>query len=147
MKQSLLPIKLETRWALIEARLAREILGALVWLPIPKARRELPGVVAWRGRAVPLVDLGAWFGLPQLAPGEARARTVIVEHEGGLVALAVDAVREVRHVEAEALVPVQVSSTPYASAELDADETIMPLLNLRALLAELGAGGEDQRES
>ena len=59
MSVPLLPIRIESEWLLIHANLIQEILGAQPWLSIPHTRRELPGVVAWRGRAIPLVDLGA----------------------------------------------------------------------------------------
>lgn len=122
---------------LLESRLVREILGAEVWLPIPRAREELPGVLAWRGRAVPVVDLGPILGSPALAPRQSRARTLIVEHEGSFVALPVDEAREVRRVPEEAVRSTHAAPLRYAHAEIDADGVVMPLLDLSALLRDL----------
>lgn len=138
MKQALVPIRVEARWVLIEARLVREILGAQAWLPIPRARRELPGVIAWRGRAVPVVDLAVWFDARPLALREARARTLILDHDAALVALPIDAAREVMTVSNDALAPLHATDAPYATAELEVEGTPMPFVDLAALLDELG---------
>ena len=44
MDAHVLPVQLDSSWYLIEAHHVREVLGAEPWLPIPRARAELPGV-------------------------------------------------------------------------------------------------------
>jgi chemotaxis signal transduction protein len=134
----LMPIELGTRWYLVEARLVHEVLGTEPWLPIPRARPELPGVVVWRGRAVPLVDLAAVLRTPADAVG-ARARTLIVKHDQGAAAFAVDAAREVRAVAEERLRATPNLGVPYSSRELDDGADAMPVLELDALLSDLDA--------
>ena len=95
MMRALVPAKIGPAWVLLEAEIIREILGAEVWLPIPGARAEMPGVIAWRGRAIPVVDLAAPFDFGHLSPGQARPRTLIAAVADSVVAVPVDAAREV----------------------------------------------------
>jgi chemotaxis signal transduction protein len=136
MRLHLMPIELGARWYLVEARLVHEVLGAEPWLPIPRARAELPGIVVWRGRAVPLVDLGLLLGTAG-EPASPRARTLIVKHEQGAAAFAVDAAREVRTVAEDRLRTTPHQALPYSRRELDDDGTPLPLIELDALLSEL----------
>jgi chemotaxis signal transduction protein len=131
-----LPVELASTWFLIEAHHVREVLGAEPWLPIPRARAELPGVVVWRGRAVPLVDMARVLGVPSPGAG-GRARTLIVHDDRGVAALPVDAAREVRTIPSETLRPVHGALVPYATRELDEDGTLVALIDLSALLSDL----------
>jgi chemotaxis signal transduction protein len=141
----LLPIQLETSWFLLEAAQVREVLGAEAWLPIPRARAELPGVIVWRGRAVPLVDLARLVGVAH-GTGPSRARTLIIHHERGVAALPVDAAREVKLVPMSELRAVQAGlGLPYVTRELDQDGELLPLIDLEVLLADLERrAGADQ---
>jgi chemotaxis signal transduction protein len=136
MRLHLMPIELGARWYLVEARLVHEVLGAEPWLPIPRARAELPGIVVWRGRAVPLVDLALMLGTGA-EPANQRARTLIVRHEQGAAAFAVDGAREVRTVTEDRLRAIPHQALPYSRRELDDDGTSLPLIELDALLSEL----------
>jgi chemotaxis signal transduction protein len=144
MTAHLMPILLETSWYLVETEAVREVLGAEPWLPIPRARAELPGVVVWRGRAVPLVDVARVLGV---APGASprRARTLIVIHEHGIAALPIDAAREVKSVSEDRLLPTPDEVVPYATHELDEDGIVTPVIDLARLLSDLHrvAGASD----
>jgi len=135
MTAHLLPIQIDTRWLLIETALVREVLGAEAWLPIPRARPELPGVIVWRGRAVPLVDVARVLGLA--SEGPERARTLIVAHDSGVAAVPIDAAREVRSVADAELVAVAEQILPYATRELDQEGDVMPLVDFGRLLSDL----------
>lgn len=137
MHRSLVPAKIESIWVLIDAHFVSEILGAEPWLPIPDARPELPGVVAWRGRAIPLIDLASPLGLKPLASRQARERTLIVSVLQSAAALPVDAAREVHDFDAQELRPLHVRSLPYASAEIDAAGTVMAVVDLERLIRDL----------
>jgi chemotaxis signal transduction protein len=137
MSVSLLPVRIESEWLLVHAALIQEILGAQPWLSIPHTRRELPGVVAWRGRAIPLLDLGAIFGLSALTAKASRPRTLIVEIDRGLVALPVDEAREVQDFTADQIRTAHAVSRPHSVSEAELRGMVMPVLDLTSLLASL----------
>jgi chemotaxis signal transduction protein len=141
MSIALIPVRVETEWLLLEAALVQEILGAQPWLSMPHARRELPGVVAWRGRAVPLLDLAAVLGVGSLAAQETRPRTLVAETERGFLALPVDEVREVQSLSPEQLREAHAVERPFAPTEADLQGTVMPVLDLASLVATLSGGG------
>jgi chemotaxis signal transduction protein len=72
---------------------------------LPRAPRHCLGVVDWRGRLVPLFDLGARLGLlPVRSPAELiDAHIVLVQDAVGEVAFVVSEVRELVDHEAEQL--------------------------------------------
>ncbi len=57
----------------------------------------MEGVVDYAGTVVPVIDLRRRFGLPQAAPGQ-QARLMVCSAPGGLAAMLVDAVLDVRPV-------------------------------------------------
>lgn len=144
--RALLPAKIGQAWVLLDAEIIREILGSQIWLPIPGARAEMPGVIAWRGRAIPVVDLSAPFGVERLGSGETRGRTLIAAVADSIVALPVDAVREVHTLPDDRLKPVSVSQLPYAAAETELFERILPLIDLPRFVAEISGGAAPELE-
>lgn len=136
--RALLPVRIEGRWLALDATAVIEVLGAKPVLPLPGAPAGLPGVFAWRGRAVAVLDLGvAALGLP--APTQPRSRTVLARLEGTSLALPVDEVREVRLVEPSELRPAHAAPAAHAALELDWEGTPSPVLELAELLtATLG---------
>jgi two-component system chemotaxis response regulator CheV len=139
MMRALVPARIEDTWILLDAEIVREILGAEAWLPIPGARAEMPGVIAWRGRAVPVVDLAAPFGLPRLA-GSARPRTLIASVAESIVALPVDAAREVHAFSPMQLRPCNVTQLPYSAAETELEGRLVALIDLHRFVAEILGG-------
>jgi chemotaxis signal transduction protein len=138
--RALVPARIGQAWVLVDAEIIREILGAEAWLPIPGARAEMPGVIAWRGRAIPVVDLAAPFGSPRLQSGEARSRTLIASVAESIVAVPVDAAREVHAFGAAQLKPVNVTHLPYAAAETELFERILAVIDLPRFVAEISSG-------
>jgi len=136
MPAHLLPIMVESSWYFVTTQQVREVLGAQPWLPIPRARAELPGVIVWRGRAVPLVDIARVLGIGNGA-GAQRARTLIVNHEQGVAALSIDAAREVKSVPEARLLPMHDEIIPYATHELDEDGVVTPVIDLERLISDL----------
>jgi chemotaxis signal transduction protein len=137
MTTSLLPIRLDSEWLLIDAVNVREILGAETWIPIPHTRPELPGVLAWRGRAIPVLDLGPVFGAAALAPRQTRARTLIVELERSVVAIPVDAAREVQNLKASELRPPHAKALPFSNNEAELFSSVMPVIDLTGMVAQI----------
>ena len=148
MMRALVPARIGQAWVLLDAEIIREVLGAEAWLPIPGARAEMPGVIAWRGRAIPVVDLAAPFGFERLSAGETRARTLIAAVADSVVAVPVDAAREVHAFSTTDLKPVSVSTLPYALAEAELFERILALVDLPRFVGEIlgGAAPELGRE-
>lgn len=147
--RALVPARIGFAWVLLDAEIIREILGAESWLPIPGARAEMPGVIAWRGRAIPVVDLAAPFGTERLTTGQTRARTLIAAVADNIVAVPVDAAREVHAFAGGELKPVSVSHLPYAAAEAELFERILAVIDLPRFVAEIlgGATPELGREA
>jgi chemotaxis signal transduction protein len=148
MSAHLLPIMVESSWYLVETGRVREVLGAQPWLPVPRARAELPGVIVWRGRAVPLVDIARVLGVATGANAQ-RGRTLIVSHTQGIAALAIDAAREVKSVSEERLLPMHDEVVPYATHELDEEGVVTPVIDLDRLISDLHrvAGASDDGSS
>lgn len=140
MMRAFVPARLGQAWVLLDAENIREILGAEAWLPIPGARAEMPGVIAWRGRAIPVVDLAAPFGAERLGSSEQRARTLIAAVADSIVAVPVDAAREVHAFTAAELKPVSITELPYASAEAELFERVLAVIDLPRFVAEILGG-------
>jgi chemotaxis signal transduction protein len=140
MMRALVPVRIGQAWVLLDTEIIREILGNEVWLPIPGARAEMPGVIAWRGRAIPVVDLAAPFGFERLGTGEPRARTLIASVAENIVAVPVDAAREVHGFHDTELKPVSVSTLPYAVAEAELFDRVLALVDLPRFVAEILGG-------
>jgi len=140
MMRALVPARIGQAWLLLDAEIIREILGAEVWLPIPGARAEMPGVIAWRGRAIPVVDLAAPFGFERLNTGETRARTLIAAVAESIVAVPVDAAREVHAFSPGDLKPVAVTNLPYAVSEAELFERVLAVIDLPRFVAEILGG-------
>jgi chemotaxis signal transduction protein len=138
--RALVPAKIGPAWVLLDAEIIREILGGEVWLPIPGARAEMPGVIAWRGRAIPVVDLAAPFGFERLNAREARPRTLIAAVADSIVAVPVDAAREVHAFSSAELKACSVTQLPYASAEAELERRVLAVIDLPRFVQEILGG-------
>lgn len=111
--------------------------GALT--AIPGVPSHIPGIVAVRGEAVPLLDLEAFFGLP---PGEKvedrSARVLVVRVEPYRVGLLCDVVAGVAVIAPPALETPRACQPPalrdFAAAELDLGDAVAAVIDLRRLL-------------
>jgi chemotaxis signal transduction protein len=138
--RALVPARIGQASFLLDAEIIREILGAEAWLPIPGARAEMPGVIAWKGRAIPVVDLAAPFGFERLANGETRPRTLIAEVEESIVAVPVDSVREVHAFSTSDLLPCNVTNLPYTTAEAELFDRVFAIVDLPQFVGEILGG-------
>jgi chemotaxis signal transduction protein len=127
----------EVRLAL-DARRVIEVIGKAPWVPIPGAPRHLPGVVAWKGRAIAVVDLGVMLGVSAaLSPDEPPPRTVVAQTHAGTLALPVDSVREAEEVGEYRLEPVEISFERFVSGQVDIHGNSVSVLDLQAIVAAL----------
>jgi chemotaxis signal transduction protein len=137
MSISVVPAKLHDVWFVVAASAVQEILGEQRWVPIVGAPAEMPGVIAWRGRAVAVLDLGPLSGSAAMTAGESRRRTVIVNVEDATLALPVEGVREVQEVPDDAVRPAHLTRLRHATMEVELDGVPMPLIDLADLLRVL----------
>lgn len=87
----------------IDINTVREI---ITWSPVTKVPRMpeyIKGLINLRGSIIPVVDLRKRFRLEKAEVGR-ETRVVVVENNNVNVGLVVDAVSEVRHVSADAMV-------------------------------------------
>lgn len=80
----------------------REVVRWQAATPLPKAPRLIEGVIDLRGAVVPVVDLGRALGGDPVEQGT-EARIAVVEIDGLVMGLAVDAAIEVISVDVSAL--------------------------------------------
>ena len=120
----------------------REIRGWTPATPIPRAPGFMKGVINLRGAVLPIIDLGARFGLRTSEP---TARHVImVAHIGGrMVGLLVDAVSDIIQLTDEALQPTpdiasdQVKS--FVKGLFALDGRLISLIELEQIIPEVEA--------
>lgn len=137
MSLSIVPAKLHDVWFAVPASAVLEILGEQRWVPIVGAPAEMPGVIAWRGRAVAVLDLGPLGGGASLVVGETRRRTVVVGVGDATLALPVEGVREVQELPDTAMRPAHLTRLRHATMEVELDGVPMPLLDLGDVLRTL----------
>jgi purine-binding chemotaxis protein CheW len=131
-----LPVRIDDVWIALEAAAVEEVLGATHWVPLPGAIPAVPGVIPWRGQAIAVVDIALLVGIAApLAGGEVRPRALVAQSDGMRFAMPVDAVREVHHVEAEAVGPARTTKVRLARAEIDLEGQLMPVVDLAAAIA------------
>ena len=132
-----MPMMLGEHRLAVEALSVLEILGPREWVSIPNTPPFLPGALAWRGRAVALLDLGPALGLPALTAPTSRSRNIVLKVSDDTVSLSVDRVLEVLRVERSEIQSLHAASW-IADAGLPCrgevllDEVVVPLLDLEA---------------
>jgi purine-binding chemotaxis protein CheW len=77
----------------IDIRAVREIRGWTPATPMPHTPSFIQGVINLRGTVMPVIDLRNRLGLGETEPS-ARHVNVVVQHEGRVAGLLVDAVQE-----------------------------------------------------
>jgi purine-binding chemotaxis protein CheW len=109
---------------------------------VPRAPQHIRGVTNLRGRILPVLEIRSRLGLEPLDPGP-KARIVIVEVQGRLVGLLVDAVAQVQKVAADRVVapPDEVRSThtDYLTGVVHLGPRLIILLDLERVLGASGA--------
>jgi chemotaxis signal transduction protein len=141
MREPVVTVRVQTFEVLVRAALVREVLGECVWTPLPGARSEIPGVTAWSGRAVALLDLAQLVpGLRRLGPADRRPRTAIVQAGSSIVAIPADEVSEVWRAAPDAFRSKELAEFPLARVELVQEERALPVFEPDLLLTALGVG-------
>jgi purine-binding chemotaxis protein CheW len=114
-----------------------EVISRTEMTPIPCAPPHVPGLIAYRGEALPLFDLASFVGLDP-APSERESRILVVRSAIYRVGILCDEVSGVLQVPASRIDEPRVCRPPslrrYALGEVHFDHAVAPVLDLDALL-------------
>lgn len=135
-------MRIHNVWLAIDTAHVEQILGEREWFKVPSAPLQWPGVLAWQGRAVAVLDLALVMGLPPLVPGAVRRRTLIAHTRDCLLAIPVDEVHEAQLIADSLVRPSHATRQAYASSEVSVNHTMMPLLDPLALVSEALASSD-----
>lgn len=142
MKTDVVPIRMGDNWILVRAEIVSEFLSSTPWLTVPGSSAVVPGVMTWRGRAVPVLDLPRALELGGgISPLNECQRVMILEHPLGVVAVPVDGASEVKTLVDEDVRQPHVTTMPYCVGEVDGAEGIMPIIDMDQILTTLGRVG------
>lgn len=137
-----LPLRIQNLWLAIDTVYVEQILGGREWAKLPSAPPQWPGVLAWQGRAVAVLDLGHLLEITPLAAGTVRRRTLMARVKSCLLAIPVDEIYEAQVIDDSAPSPAHATRGRIASLEIALHDTVMPLLDLRRLVSEALAPAE-----
>jgi purine-binding chemotaxis protein CheW len=119
-------------------RTVREVIRVGDMTRVPHAPAHVRGVINLRGRVLPVVELRTRLGLSALVPGP-KARILVVEVDGRVLGLLVDAVAQVQKIPADQVIaaPDEVRSTDadYITGVARQGERLIILLDLDRALA------------
>jgi purine-binding chemotaxis protein CheW len=121
----------------LEIGVVTEIIGLQNITPVPNVPHFIKGVINLRGKVIPVMDVRARFQLPELAYHD-RTCIIVIEVEGAVVGLVVDAVSEVLDLPEENLEPTpslgQSAESRCIQALGKVGDTVKLILNARQLL-------------
>jgi chemotaxis signal transduction protein len=133
--RSFVPITIDSTWVAVDMSTVREIGGPVTWIALPTATAALPGVAAWRGRAVAVADLAAVLGAGErLSPPTGRVRTLYLQQGASTLAVPVDAVREPLTVADHDIRPPRARTESFCTGELDVEGHTTLIVDLGAFL-------------
>ena len=133
-----IPAKIGATWVAVETAYVQEILGAQSWVPIPHASPNVPGVLAWRGRAIAVYDLARLVGSGEpLRPGVKRPRNLVVEARECTLAMPIDAVHEVRELEGPQVLASHVTRLRHSTTEIELFGTMAAVVEVSSLVEAL----------
>jgi len=133
--RSFVPITLDATWVAVDMATVKEIGGPITWIALPTATAALPGVAAWRGRAVAVADLAALLGAGErLASPSGRVRTLYVQQGAITLAIPVDAVREPLVIADDDIRPPRSRSDAFCIGEVDVEGHTTLVVDLGVIL-------------
>lgn len=92
----------------VDIRQVKEVIKVRDLTEVPKAPRDIMGVISLRGVVIPVMNLRGRFGMPIKQSGE---RIIIVRDGAGLLGLLVDTVRHVVRVPEKSIEPAPSINT------------------------------------
>jgi purine-binding chemotaxis protein CheW len=140
MSDMLLVVQLAGRRAAIPAETVNSVIELAGVTPVPRAAAHIAGLAALRSRPLTVVDCAASLGFGQAQLSTEACRAVVVEHDGHLYALLVEAADDIVAALAE---PVPLGADPgggwrqAATGRVETEQGAMLLLDIGALIAGL----------
>jgi chemotaxis signal transduction protein len=122
---SVVPLRVAGLACALPANAVEEILGARRVVLIPGAPPQLPGVVAWRGRAVAVLDFGALLGREPTSSDAFAERTVVISTADGALALPAEEVEAVTTVDPKA---TRATEHRFARLEVEHAGRVLPVI-------------------
>lgn len=123
----------------VDIALVHEIIRMETITKIPRSPEFIEGVINLRGKIVPVVDLRKRFGL-EVAGKTATSRIIVVEVNGNMIGMVVDAVLEVLRIPKDKIEPpppiVHVIDSVYIKGIALWDKNLIILLDLDKVLYE-----------
>ena len=95
MSEMLLVVMLAGRRAALPAVQVNAVIELAEVTPVPRAAAHVAGLAALRSRPLTVIDCAAVLGVADGAPDWRRRRAVVVEHEGHLYGLLVEAADDI----------------------------------------------------
>jgi len=138
MTQMLLVIMLAGRRAALPAVQVNAVVELAEVTPVPRAARHVTGLAALRSRPLTVIDCTASLGIGSEQADWRRQRAVVVEHEGHLYGLLVDAADDIVAAHDEAR-PLGADPGPgwqrVALGRVETEAGAVLLLDIGALIA------------
>ena len=138
MTEMLLVIMLAGRRAALPAVQVNAVVELAEVTPVPRAARHVAGLAALRSRPLTVIDCTAALGIGNGEADWRRQRAVVVEHEGHLYGLLVDAADDIVAALGE---PGPLGADPgpgwsrVATGRVETEAGALPFLDIAALIA------------
>jgi chemotaxis signal transduction protein len=148
--RAIIPAMAGSAWFGLDALAVQEVLGERSWVRLPHASPCAPGVLAWRGRAVAVLDVSEFLReCEPLRVNVPRPRTLVVLAEACTFAIPVDSVRVVHEIGAPPPGPKEDGSGEPANLSDGVDESAidaaaLPVLDLVAIVERVLREAEAQ---
>jgi purine-binding chemotaxis protein CheW len=125
-----------------------EVVRMVEITPLPEGPRWVAGVLNYRGRVIPVIDLRARLGLPCRAPSLSTP-LIVVDAGPRLAALLVDEADEVLALSADEVQPPDpvAAACPAVTALARPGKRLIVLLDAARLGADAGPGGAGRADS
>lgn len=137
MSEMLLVVALAGRRAGLPATTVNSVIELASVTPVPRAAPHVAGLAALRSRPLTVIDCRISLGV-EPAPADLVRRAVVVEHDGHLYGLLVDAADDIVATVAE---PGPLGADPgpgwhrVATSKVETEAGVLLLLDLAALIA------------
>ena len=138
MNDMLLVVVLAGRRAVLPAIVVNSVIELAEVTPVPRAAAHVAGLAALRSRPLTLIDCAASLGAGREPTDPRACRAVVVEHEGHLYGLLVDAADDIVAALAE---PGPLGADPgpgwsrIATGRVETEAGALPFLDIAALIA------------
>ena len=141
MNEMLLVVVLAGRRVALPASEVNAVIELADVTPVPLTASHVVGLSALRSRPLTVIDCAASLGTASEGPDWRARRAVVVEHDGHLYGLLVDAADDIVAAQAE---PVPLGADPgpgwqrVALGRVETEAGALPLLDIAALIAGPG---------